>query len=111
MFMCMQLIQGKLADMYTSCQASRAYVHWVATQADAGRATRQDCASVILYTAERATQVALDAIQVCWFWGHWQACSHCMQQPKHPCPANIGFQESSSPVALASSCEALQLSW
>lgn len=59
-----QLIQGKLADMYTSCQASRAYVHWVATQADAGRATRQDCASAILYTAERATQVALDAIQV-----------------------------------------------
>jgi alkylation response protein AidB-like acyl-CoA dehydrogenase len=61
---CVQLIQGKLADMYTSCQASRAYVHWVATQADAGRATRQDCASAILYTAERATQVALDAIQV-----------------------------------------------
>lgn len=60
----LQLIQGKLADMYTSCQASRAYVHWVATQADAGRATRQDCASVILYTAERGTQVALDAIQV-----------------------------------------------
>lgn len=59
-----QLIQGKLADMYTVCQASRAYVHWVATQADAGKATRQDCASVILYTAERATQVALDAIQV-----------------------------------------------
>lgn len=61
---CLQLIQGKLADMYTACQASRAYVHWVGTQADAGRATRQDCASVILYTAERATQVALDAIQV-----------------------------------------------
>lgn len=60
----LQLIQGKLADMYTSCQASRAYVHWVAKQADAGRATRQDCASVILYTAERGTQVALDAIQV-----------------------------------------------
>jgi hypothetical protein len=59
-----QLIQGKLADMYTVCQASRAYVSWVAAEADAGRATRQDCASVILYTAERATQVALDAIQV-----------------------------------------------
>eukprot|EP00878_Enallax_costatus_P003346 GHUV01003554.1.p1 GENE.GHUV01003554.1~~GHUV01003554.1.p1 ORF type:complete len:439 (+),score=84.70 GHUV01003554.1:141-1457(+) len=59
-----QLIQGKLADMYTVCQASRAYVGWVAAQADAGHATRQDCASVILYTAERATQVALDAIQV-----------------------------------------------
>jgi hypothetical protein len=60
----LQLIQGKLADMYTVCQASRAYVSWVAAEADAGRATRQDCASVILYTAERATQVALDAIQV-----------------------------------------------
>lgn len=60
----LQLIQGKLADMYTVCQASRAYMSWVAAEADAGRATRQDCASVILYTAERATQVALDAIQV-----------------------------------------------
>lgn len=48
-----------------SCvQASRAYVSSVAADADAGRATRQDCAGVILYTAERATQVALDAIQV-----------------------------------------------
>lgn len=59
-----QLVQGKLADMYTVCQASRAYVSWVAAEADAGRATRQDCASVILYTAEQATRVALDAIQV-----------------------------------------------
>jgi isovaleryl-CoA dehydrogenase len=50
--------------MYSVCQASRAYVSWVAAEADAGRATRQDCASVILYTAEQATQVALDAIQV-----------------------------------------------
>jgi isovaleryl-CoA dehydrogenase len=67
-------VQGKLADMHTLCQASRAYVGWVAAEADAGHATRQDCASVILFTAERATQVALDAIQVrrvcscCWGW-------------------------------------------
>lgn len=59
-----QLIQGKLADMYTLTQASRAYVYSVAQQADAGNATRQDCASVILYAAENATRVALDAIQV-----------------------------------------------
>eukprot|EP00877_Chromochloris_zofingiensis_P004391 jgi/Chrzof1/13953/Cz08g19070.t1 len=59
-----QLIQGKLADMYTATQASRSYVSYVAREADAGRASRKDCASVILYTAETATQVALDAIQV-----------------------------------------------
>jgi isovaleryl-CoA dehydrogenase len=58
--------------MYTVTQASRAYVSSVARQADAGLASRQDCASVILYTAERATQVALDAIQVSGFWwGGW----------------------------------------
>ena len=50
--------------MYTATQASRAYVSHVAREADAGRATRQACASVILYTAEQATRVALDAIQV-----------------------------------------------
>ena len=58
-------MQGKLADMYTACSASRAFVGRVAADADAGRASRVDCAGVILYTAERATQVALDAIQAC----------------------------------------------
>jgi isovaleryl-CoA dehydrogenase len=60
----LQLVQGKLADMYAATLACRAMVSSVARDADAGRATRQDCAAVILYTAESATRVALDAIQV-----------------------------------------------
>ena len=59
-----QLIQGKLADMYTVTAASRAFVYRTAAEADAGRANRKDCAAVILYAAENATQIALNAIQV-----------------------------------------------
>jgi isovaleryl-CoA dehydrogenase len=59
-----QLIQGKLADMYTALNACRAYVYAVARACDAGRTTRKDAAGAILYAAEAATQVALDAIQV-----------------------------------------------
>jgi len=59
-----QFIQGKLADMYTVTQASRAFVAKAALDADLGRANTKDCAAVILYAAERATAVALDAIQV-----------------------------------------------
>lgn len=59
-----QLIQGKLADMYTFTQASRSYLYSVARAADRGEATRKDAAAVILFTAERATQMALDAIQL-----------------------------------------------
>ena len=59
-----QLVQAKIADMYASMNASRAYVYAVARACDAGRITRQDAAGVILFTAERATQVALDAIQL-----------------------------------------------
>ncbi|KAJ3021958.1 UNVERIFIED_CONTAM: hypothetical protein HDU68_009370 [Siphonaria sp. JEL0065] len=58
-----QLIQAKMADMYTKLGASRSYVHTVARAADAGYASPQDCAGVILYAAERATECALDAIQ------------------------------------------------
>ncbi|KAJ3193564.1 hypothetical protein HDU82_002776 [Entophlyctis luteolus] len=58
-----QLIQAKMADMYTKLGASRSYVHTVARAADKGYATPQDCAGVILFAAERATEVALDAIQ------------------------------------------------
>ncbi|KAJ3138780.1 hypothetical protein HK100_012318 [Physocladia obscura] len=58
-----QLIQAKMADMYTKLAASRSYVHTVARSADNGYASPQDCAGVILYAAERATEVALDAIQ------------------------------------------------
>jgi isovaleryl-CoA dehydrogenase len=59
-----QLVQGKIADMYTSMTASRAYVYAVARSCDNGRITRQDAAGAILFAAERATQVALDAIQL-----------------------------------------------
>lgn len=59
-----QLIQGKVADMYTQLNASRAYLYAVAQACDRGEATRKDAAGVILYTAERATQMALDAIQI-----------------------------------------------
>ncbi len=58
-----QLIQGKVADMYTTLSASRAYVYAVARACDRGRTTRKDAAGAILYAAERATQMALDAIQ------------------------------------------------
>jgi len=60
-----QLMQGKLADMYTSMNACRAYVYAVAREADkrGGRNLRKDAAGAILYSAEKATQMALDAIQ------------------------------------------------
>ncbi len=59
-----QLVQGKLADMYTTMNACRAYVYAVAQACDAGRTTRKDAAGAILYAAEKATQVALDAVQL-----------------------------------------------
>ncbi|KAB2849324.1 MAG: isovaleryl-CoA dehydrogenase [Hyphomicrobiaceae bacterium] len=59
-----QLIQGKLADMYTTMNASRAYVYAVAQASDRGETTRKDAAGCILYSAEKATLVALDAIQI-----------------------------------------------
>ncbi|WP_110601725.1 isovaleryl-CoA dehydrogenase [Salinicola lusitanus] len=59
-----QLIQGKLADMYTTLNACRAYLYAVAGACDRGRTSRKDAAGVILYCAEKATQMALDAIQL-----------------------------------------------
>ncbi len=59
-----QLIQAKLADMYTVLNASRAYLYAVASACDAGSVNRKDAASVILYTAEQATQMTLQAIQI-----------------------------------------------
>ena len=50
--------------MYTTTRATRAFVHATARAADAGRANRKDCAAVILYAAEAATRMALDAIQL-----------------------------------------------
>ncbi|XP_040825190.1 isovaleryl-CoA dehydrogenase, mitochondrial isoform X4 [Ochotona curzoniae] len=58
-----QLMQGKMADMYTRLMACRQYVYNVAKACDEGHCTAKDCAGVILYSAENATQVALDGIQ------------------------------------------------
>ncbi len=59
-----QLVQGKLADMYTAMNACRAYVYAVAAACDRGETTRKDAAGCILHAAEKATQCALDAIQL-----------------------------------------------
>lgn len=59
-----QFIQGKLADMYTELNASRAFLYAVAKACDHRLVNRKDAASVILYTAEKATQMALQAIQI-----------------------------------------------
>jgi isovaleryl-CoA dehydrogenase len=59
-----QLVQGKLADMYVTMNACKSYVYAVARACDAGRTTREDAAGAILYAGEKATQVALDAIQL-----------------------------------------------
>jgi isovaleryl-CoA dehydrogenase len=56
-------MQGKLADMYVTLNAARAYVYAVARACDRGEATREDAAGAILFSAERATRVCLDAIQ------------------------------------------------
>ena len=59
-----QLVQGKVADMYTQMNAARAYVYAVAKSCDRGETTRKDAAGAILYSAELATKMALDAIQL-----------------------------------------------
>ncbi|XP_068082835.1 isovaleryl-CoA dehydrogenase, mitochondrial [Anabrus simplex] len=58
-----QLMQGKIADMYTNLSACRSYLYSVARACDKGQLHRKDCAGVFLYCSEKATQVALDAIQ------------------------------------------------
>lgn len=58
-----QFIQGKIADMYTELNACRSYVYAVAAACDRGETTRKDAAGCILYSAEKATQMALQAIQ------------------------------------------------
>ncbi|MDW1549993.1 isovaleryl-CoA dehydrogenase [Vibrio sp. YT-18] len=59
-----QLVQGKIADMYSRMSAAKAYAYTVAAACDRGNATRKDAAGAILYSAELATQMALDAIQL-----------------------------------------------
>jgi len=59
-----QLVPGKLADVYTTANAARAYVYAVAAACDRGETTRKDAARCILFAAEKATQMALDALQL-----------------------------------------------
>jgi len=59
-----QLMQGKIADMYVTLNAARAYVYAVASACDRGETARKDAAGCILYAAERATALALETIQV-----------------------------------------------
>ncbi|RWN56047.1 isovaleryl-CoA dehydrogenase [Mesorhizobium sp.] len=59
-----QLVQGKLADIYTTMNAARAYVYAVAAACDRGQTSRKDAAACVLFAAEKATQMALDAIQL-----------------------------------------------
>jgi len=59
-----QLVQGKLADMYTTMNACKAYVYAVARACDRGETARKDAAGAILYAAELATAIALDAVQL-----------------------------------------------
>jgi len=59
-----QLMQAKLAELYSACNASRAYAYAVARACDAGKATRYDAAACLLIASERATQAGLEAIQV-----------------------------------------------
>ncbi|MBA8909222.1 isovaleryl-CoA dehydrogenase [Aminobacter ciceronei] len=59
-----QLVQGKLADMYSTMNAARAYVYAVAAACDRGQTTRKDAAGCVLFAAEKATVMALDALQL-----------------------------------------------
>lgn len=59
-----QLLQGKMADMYTTMNACRSYLYNIARACDMGKANPKDCAGVILFCAEKATKIALDAIQI-----------------------------------------------
>ena len=56
-------MQGKMADMYTTLNASRSYLYMVAAACDRGETSRKDCAALILFTSEQATQMALQTIQ------------------------------------------------
>jgi len=59
-----QLIQGKMADMYTELSACRSYLYNIARDADKREPTNHECAGLVLYCAEKATKIALDAIQI-----------------------------------------------
>ena len=78
-----QLIQGKLADMYSTLNASRAYAYAVAKACDRRETTRKDAAAVILYTAEKATWCALEAIQAMGGMGYVLSLIH-ISEPTRP---------------------------
>ncbi|GAA6014395.1 hypothetical protein JCM10207_005446 [Rhodosporidiobolus poonsookiae] len=59
-----QLMQGKIADMYTKVSAARAYLYSVARACDSGQISRRDCAGAILYSSDRAVEVTLEALQM-----------------------------------------------
>ena len=59
-----QLMQGKIADMYTKMNASRSYIYNVARALDKGHIVAKDCAAVVLYAAEECTKMALDTVQI-----------------------------------------------
>ena len=69
-----QLVQGKLADMYTQMNAAKSYVYNVAKSCDRGETTRKDSAGAILYVAELATKMSLDAIQLLGGTGYTNEC-------------------------------------
>ncbi|MGB1238401.1 MAG: isovaleryl-CoA dehydrogenase [Pseudomonadales bacterium] len=70
-----QLVQAKVADMYTKTQAAKALVYTCATNADRGKLTRKDAAAAILYSAECATAIALDTIQLLGGNGYMNDCA------------------------------------
>jgi len=79
-----QLVQGKLADMYTQMNAAKSYVYNVAKSCDRGETTRKDSAGAILYSAELATKMALDAIQLLGGTGYTNECptGRLLRDPK-----------------------------
>lgn len=66
-----QLMQGKIADIYTKLSASRSYVYAVGRACDAGKVSRRDCAGAILYSSDRAFEVATEAMVSFIFMDYW----------------------------------------
>ena len=91
-------MQGKLADMYADLNACRAYLYAVAGACDRGEETRQDCAAVILYTAEKATQMALQAIQA------WAATATPMNPMRAACCAMPSCTKSARAPRKSAAC-------
>ena len=93
-----QLMQGKLADMYTTMNAAKAYVYAVAKACDRGETTRKDAAGAILYAAEKATWMALEAIQA------WAAMATSTTIPPAGCCATPSCTRSAPAPAKSAAC-------